>query len=805
MSQDGPQVDTEQPVAMQFTDASGTTYRIGRYLGGGMEGRTFLGTVVSLGNNPDPRLQVGAEVAVKQQPLTGAGTSLEEKKEILKREVDILTTEGSFFGEAAYTDSDQKQFMFMAIPLIKGKTLRDTLYVLNEKDEYVAKKPLTTEMKKKISEELLRDYFILNTSGILHVDIKPDNILVGLDGKPKVIDFGNSWHRDLFEEHPAGFQSPGALYAAPENYDDTKIKDAKCTPKADLYAVGILLASVWSSSIYEKEADLNAVKGNDALAARESLNDILGQNAQKPQDMPEDLWNVIRHLTAVDPNARPENIAKANGMRESTNPVLQDIVKAQARQEKVKQEISASFVENFREVAKAQGKEAVKFFDEQRKVAGDFAKPTEDFRRVHDYYKQLEVIAEQYNANPYKNPRKKFMEEYNKILTEMVNSGNEHFKAIAQKALAMEGTPDEKNKVFMQEYVKEAPKLLKDSFKEGTLEAQICNEVQAILNSSNDLATIRVGIHALASEVVSMSTVDQKNSERYKAVLSNLMSMINKIDNVRTTEARQLQGLGVNLPQIPDHPTPAQAPAQPRKKGVATRIRNYLLAILRDDLTRVATQMAREMQQTANRTTRPNAQPTQTTPSQETSPPIPTASNPLELRLSALLSSPVTLPPKKEDNPLDLSVKPTLVQLAARNPQAHQRPGLSNFAAKSVMSLISALSEVAHQSQNINTRNDSKTSGQKQKEALGAETNMLIRMLDYFRHNPQVDTTNAQAMTDLATLMQTAQQQNQHERNALALPSTEPKTTEKTEQVLRSLEVEVGPHLQEKKKSPGIH
>ena len=63
------------------------------------------------------------------------------------------------------------------------------------------------------------------------------------------------YDRDLFAEHPEGFQSPGDLYAAQENYDPNKKREElKCSVKADGYAIGILLASVWTKSCYEKDA-----------------------------------------------------------------------------------------------------------------------------------------------------------------------------------------------------------------------------------------------------------------------------------------------------------------------------------------------------------------------------------------------------------------------------------------------------------------------------------------------------------------------------------------------------------------------
>ena len=70
--------------------------------------------------------------------------------------------------------------------------------------------------------------------GVLHLDIKPGNILIGKQGEVKVIDYGIS--QGSHEER--GEKIMGSpMYMAPEQLD---IK-AKLTPQTDIYALGVLL------------------------------------------------------------------------------------------------------------------------------------------------------------------------------------------------------------------------------------------------------------------------------------------------------------------------------------------------------------------------------------------------------------------------------------------------------------------------------------------------------------------------------------------------------------------------------------
>lgn len=175
-------------------------------------------------------------------------------------------------------------YYYLVIEHVKGKTLKQHIEDLGA---------LTAEESVEIALQMCDALIHAHDNGILHRDIKPQNILWYDYGKVKVADFGLA----RFSTQASMHTEPGAimgsvLYLSPEQLEGKNLFDS-----SDLYPVGIIL--------YECLIGQPPFTGENGL-------EVALQHLQKPMpsvldirpDLPPELDKLIQKVTAKNPTER---------------------------------------------------------------------------------------------------------------------------------------------------------------------------------------------------------------------------------------------------------------------------------------------------------------------------------------------------------------------------------------------------------------------------------------------------------------------------------------------------------------------
>lgn len=148
--------------------------------------------------------------------------------------------------------------------------------------------------------------------GVVHRDVKPENVLIDTEGRPRVADFGLA--RAVTE---ATGPSTGTImgtvgYLAPE-----LISHGGADARTDVYAVGVLL--------FEMVTGRQPFAGDGPLeiAARHVHEDVPAPSTYAPW-LPTEFDDVVAELTARDPDERPADAASALALVRSTRARMDD-------------------------------------------------------------------------------------------------------------------------------------------------------------------------------------------------------------------------------------------------------------------------------------------------------------------------------------------------------------------------------------------------------------------------------------------------------------------------------------------------
>lgn len=120
--------------------------------------------------------------------------------------------------------------VYMVMAYEAGCSLQE--HILRRRDK--AERPIVTErFIRKMFTQVLNGLREVHTNKLLHLDLKPANIYLRVDGSPLLLDFGAA-RQTLRADSPKLYPMYTPGFAAPELYE----KDANLGPWTDIYSIG---------------------------------------------------------------------------------------------------------------------------------------------------------------------------------------------------------------------------------------------------------------------------------------------------------------------------------------------------------------------------------------------------------------------------------------------------------------------------------------------------------------------------------------------------------------------------------------
>lgn len=266
----------QQPRDRSEGEALGAGYRLFGRLGGGAMGEVRMG-----------RTTAGEAVAVKVlRPEFAEDPAMVAR---FLQERSILT---GLSHENVVQVRDlvaEGTTLAIVMDLVDGPDLRTQL---------LARGTLPPGEAAAITSGVLRGLAAVHSAGVVHRDVKPENVLLDMAthpgySVPRVTDFGIS---KLINQKSAARRT--SVIGTPEYMAPELIDDIEPTASSDLYSVGIML--------YELLTGVTPFGGGNPLA-------VLRKHAElepgRPDGIPDPLWEIIADLLAKDPTTRPLSAA----------------------------------------------------------------------------------------------------------------------------------------------------------------------------------------------------------------------------------------------------------------------------------------------------------------------------------------------------------------------------------------------------------------------------------------------------------------------------------------------------------------
>ena len=172
---------------------------------------------------------------------------------------------------------------FITMEYIEGENLQSVLR---------RKKKLEPKEAANILAQVCRALEAAHTEGVLHRDLKPQNIMLDKSGRAYVMDFGIA--RSMLA---AGMTQTGALIGTPDYMSPEQAKGLALDARSDLFSLGIIFYEMLSGQV---PFDADTTMGKLWKRTNEPAQPL----GELDKTIPQELSDIVRKCLEIDPQKR---------------------------------------------------------------------------------------------------------------------------------------------------------------------------------------------------------------------------------------------------------------------------------------------------------------------------------------------------------------------------------------------------------------------------------------------------------------------------------------------------------------------
>ena len=205
---------------------------------------------------------------------------------------------------SVFDQGEDSEMAYLVMEYLPGITLRDLLKDFGK---------LTAEQTVDVLDAVLRGLAAAHEAGIVHRDVKPENVLLSDDGRIKIGDFG------LARATTANTASGQALLGTIAYLSPELLTRGVADERSDIYAAGIMLFEMLTGEQpFQGEQPMQVAyqHANDQVPLPSALNDQVPESLdllvrwsteRQPENRPADATQMLKRLHSIEKEIRGEN------------------------------------------------------------------------------------------------------------------------------------------------------------------------------------------------------------------------------------------------------------------------------------------------------------------------------------------------------------------------------------------------------------------------------------------------------------------------------------------------------------------